>query len=78
MPDLTDREDWYIRWIALNEEPKSTDEVLVARQQIDREETRGKTLSALKKLEGAKLVKSSKDGRELRWQATAAGREAMA
>jgi predicted MarR family transcription regulator len=70
------REDWFIRFVAVSDVPK-TEDVLVARQVIDSGETKSKLLTSLKKLERNGWVKSQKVGRELAWTATKAGKAVM-
>jgi len=72
---LDARDDWFIRWISMHDRP-STDDVLVARQSIDPGEA--KVLASLKRLEKEGLVKSTKRGRELHWEATEKGKGVMA
>jgi predicted MarR family transcription regulator len=74
---LDSREDWVVRWISMSDLP-STEDVLASRQVIDSEEGKSKLMTTLKKLEKAGYLKSQKSGRELRWQATAAGKEVIA
>jgi len=71
------REDWFLRFVSVTDLP-STDDVTAARQVIDRNETKTKIRSTLKKLEKAGYVKSTKSGKEARWSITPAGTDVLA
>lgn len=73
--DLDARLDWLVRYVAFID-GITTQDVLTGRQQIDPAETNAKVLTSLKRLEHAGLLKSSKEGTQLRWSVTEAGSKA--